>query len=83
MVFEDRPLPRFTLLPVTSILQPMPLLARRKNEIDFAKRTVFPFAKCITTTLFLVTAIVYLSSSCYGFNRVLRNSPFFGSHIVI
>ena len=36
-----------------------------------------------TTVSSLVTAIAYLSSSCSGFNRVLRNSPFFGSHIVI
>ena len=78
MVFEDRPSARFTHLPVTSIFQLMSLLARRKNEIDFAKRPVFPFAKCPTKTLFLITAIAYLSSSCSGLNRVLSNSPFFG-----
>ena len=83
MVFEDRPSPRFTGLPATSILQLMSLLAQRKNEIDYEKRQVFPFAKYPTTTLFLITAIAYLPSSCSGFNRVLRNSPFFGSHIVI
>ena len=68
MAFKDRPSPRFTRLPVRSISQLMSLLARRENEIDFAKQQAFPFTKCQTTALFLITAIVYSSSS--GFNQV-------------
>ena len=50
----------------------------------FAKRPVFPLAKCLTTSWALLeNCNRNLSSSCSGFNRILRNSPFFGSHIVI
>ena len=82
-IWRPCPSPRFTRLPVTSTLQPLLLLAQRKNEILFAKRPIFPFDKCSTTTLFLINATAYLSSLFSGSSQVLRNSLFFGSHIGI
>ena len=69
-------LPRFTLLPVTSV-------ARRKYEMVLAKRADLPLERCPTTSLHPSTATVYLSYSFPGSSRALRIFQFLGVHLVM
>ena len=63
-ICSPSPLPKFTLLPVTSARQQFSWLARRKYETVFAKRADFPLEGCPTTSPHLLTANAHLSYLC-------------------
>ena len=62
-ICSPSPLPKFTLLPVTSTQQRFSLLARRKYETVLAKRADLPLERCPTTSPHFSTATVYLPYS--------------------
>ena len=63
-ICSPSPLPKFTLLPVTSAQQQFSWLARRKYKTVFAKRADFPLEECPTTSPHYSTATAYLSYLC-------------------
>ena len=75
--------PKCSLLPVTSTREQFSLLARRKYEMDLAKRADLLLERCSTTSPHLSTATAYLSYSFSDSGRALRISPFLGVHFVM
>ena len=83
VIWSPSPLPRFTLFPVTSTFEELPLLPWRKNEIVFVNRPAFPFDECPTTTSHFSTATANFPSPFSGSNRALTNSPSVGFYFTM